>query len=240
MNAALGVALTLTLSVPAQAWATSRLEEARGLYSAQRFAEALAVLRGSPDDPSSTDVERLGILELLAWCQIAEGLREEAESTFAELLSLEPTWEPARGTSPKIVDVWRAARTRVIAANDPPSQPVLPPQEPTPPPERPKVLAAAPAAAVATVPPTPASPPEGIFARKPAAWISAGVALCAGIAGGYLQLRSAELAAAARSEPWSNTARETHARATSEASWAAGLFVGAGAAGAASAALFVW
>jgi hypothetical protein len=231
MNAALGLALTLILGVSAQASAQSRLEEARALYSEQRFAEALAVLRVAREAPSSSHEEKLGILVLLASCQVAEGLRDEAESSFAELLSLDPSWAPERGTSPKILDVWEAARARV------PSPPEAPPQAP-------KVKTAAPAAAVAALPPTPSHPalpePAGLFERKPAAWITAGLALCAGIAGGYLQLRSADSAVAARNEPWSDTARNTHGRATSEATWALGLFVGAGAAGATSAALFVW
>ncbi|MGA9525678.1 MAG: hypothetical protein WBV82_29740, partial [Myxococcaceae bacterium] len=165
MNAALGVALALILGLPAQALANSQLEEARGLYSSQRFAEALSVLRATRGDPSIPREEKLEVLELLAWCQVAEGLREEAESSFAELLSLEPGWEPPRGTSPKIVDVWKAARARVDVPHDEIAKPrVEPAPEPIPAPEDPKVLAAAPATAVAVAPPAPAPEPAGIFA----------------------------------------------------------------------------
>ncbi len=245
MNAALGLALSLMVGVPAQAWANSRLEEARGLYSAQKFAEALAVLRAAREEPTSTPTERLEILELLAGCQLAEGLREDAVSSFTELLSLTPNWEPPRATSPKIVDAWRAAQARIG-----PPMPPAPPAAPVEPVEpefspAPRVRDEAPVEAVATVVPdlrTAPTPPQqdGIFARKPAAWITAGLALCAGVAGGYLQLQSANSAQAARNDDWVHTARATHDRATSEATWALGLFVGAGAAGATSAALFAW
>ncbi len=76
--------------------------------------------------------------------------------------------------------------------------------------------------------------------QRPAAWILIAAAIAAGSAGGFLQVRSANRAREARAAEWSDAARATQLAAVSDATWAAGFFVGAGAAGAGGLVLFAW
>jgi hypothetical protein len=90
----------------------------------------------------------------------------------------------------------------------------------------------------------PPAPPTPRLQRV-SAWLAVAAAVGAGVAGGVLQVRSASFARAARDNTrppgdWSDTARAAQASALSEATWATGLFVGAGVAGATGVVLFAW
>lgn len=105
-------------------------------------------------------------------------------------------------------------------------------------PEQPYVFDAVPSAAL-PAPKTPPSPGASSF-RTRAAWGAVGVAVLAGAAGGVMQYRSqAALARYERAE-WAYQRRSNYERATSDARWAAGLFVGAGALAASAAVMWTW
>ena len=77
------------------------------------------------------------------------------------------------------------------------------------------------------------------------AWVAVIAALAAGSAGAVLQVQSLTHAQQSRdlTRPpgdWSYTARATYGNAVAEASWATGLFIGAGVAGSAGVVLFAW
>jgi hypothetical protein len=92
----------------------------------------------------------------------------------------------------------------------------------------------APIARRETVPPPPGNP------RRVAAVVVGVVAVGAGLAGAYAQVSAAASARAAEEARWVDDGRALHQRATTEATWATGLFAAAGAAGVASTVLFVW
>jgi hypothetical protein len=239
---------------------------------------------------------------------VAEGKRAAAEKTFEELLALDPHFEPERGVSPKILDAFQAAKSRVFAPGfvqlvelpaptglaraelvdpwhrverlvrryRPTGAPAWQEQRLTP--ERGLVIidfgqtgqqwyleARATDGSVVAQLGSESAPlqfsalsrdalarpgataPTSVQGTAPAprweragAWTAAGVAVLAGAAATYLQLSSGRSVQAARDEPWSDTARQHHARARTEAGWAAGLFIGAGASAAAAVVMFTW
>jgi hypothetical protein len=90
----------------------------------------------------------------------------------------------------------------------------------------------------------PDAPPTPRLERIPA-WVALAVGLGAATAAGFFQVRSGDRAREARNNAlppgdWSDTARATQAAAVSDASWAAGLFVGAAVAGTTGVVLFAW
>lgn len=89
---------------------------------------------------------------------------------------------------------------------------------------------------------TPASAPPSSAsrARTTSAWVVAAVALAAVVGGAVLQVQSSRAATEARAEEWADSARARQASATTQASWAIGLFSTAGVAAVTSTALFVW
>jgi hypothetical protein len=91
------------------------LVKARGLYASQRFVEARGQLEIALEVPSMEPTQELETLDLLARCHIAEGKRALAEEAFARLLAHDPHWEPDRSTSPKILEVFDAAKSRLFA-----------------------------------------------------------------------------------------------------------------------------
>ncbi len=81
--------------------------------------------------------------------------------------------------------------------------------------------------------------------KRVSAWVAVAAAVAAGVAGAALQARSSQRAheAADKTQPpgdWSDTARAAQASAVSDATWAAGLFAGAGACGGVGVVLFAW
>ncbi len=90
----------------------------------------------------------------------------------------------------------------------------------------------------------PDSPPTPRVKRVPA-WVALVLGIAAGSAGAVLQVRSGNSARAARdtTQPpgdWSDTARAAQASAITDATIAAGLFIGAGVAGTTGVVLFAW
>ncbi len=103
------------------------------------------------------------------------------------------------------------------------------------------VHSSVPEEAVVVRAPSPAPPSSsGTQVMRTSAWIVAAVALAAVVGGVLLQVQSSRTATDARAEEWADTARARQASATSQASWAIGLFSTAGVAAVTSTALFVW
>jgi hypothetical protein len=81
--------------------------------------------------------------------------------------------------------------------------------------------------------------------QRAPAWVAIIAAVAACSAGAVLQIQSGVHAQQARDNArppgdWDDTARTTQAKAVSEATWATGLFIGAGVAGSAGVVLFAW
>jgi hypothetical protein len=91
------------------------LVKARGLYASQRFVEARGQLEIALEVPSMESTQELETLDLLARCHIAEGRRVLAEEAYARLLARDPHWEPDRSASPKILEVFDAAKSKLFA-----------------------------------------------------------------------------------------------------------------------------
>ncbi|HLL55512.1 MAG TPA: hypothetical protein VK447_18275 [Myxococcaceae bacterium] len=295
----------LVLLCGAPAFAANRyLERARALYADLEFSAARQQLEIARQVPTNDPREQREVLDLLARCQVAEGKRAAAEKTFAELLALDPHFEPPRDVSPKILDAFGAAKARIFAPGfvqlvelpaptglaraelvdpwhrvdqlvrryRPAGAPEWQEQRLTP--EQGLVVIdfgqvgqqwylearAADGSVVAqlgseqaprrfetlTRDALPSAAAPGVEKTEPprwgraGAWGAAGVAVLAGVAGGYLQATSIQSAQAARDEPWSDLARQHHARARAQAGWATGLFIGAGVSAAAATVFFSW
>jgi hypothetical protein len=109
-----GIVALLACAWSGVARANPYLDQARKDYKELRFAEALEQLKIARQVPTGDRLEHIEILDLLARCQVAEG-RAEAQATFAELLALEPGFELPRAVSPKIREVFDAAKTGLFA-----------------------------------------------------------------------------------------------------------------------------
>lgn len=111
-------------------------------------------------------------------------------------------------------------------------------------PDQPFILAvhsSVPEEAVVAPVATPAPPSSSESrAKRTGAWVVAAVALAAVVVGAVLQVQSSRAATEARAEEWADSARARQAIATTQASWAIGLFSTAGVATVTSTALFVW
>lgn len=101
----------LLLAQPANPW----LDEARARADALDFAGAIERLSVARTVPGLSASQQQELLELLARCQVAEGLRADADNTWAELLKANPGYEPnAATTSPKIVESFEAVKKRLF------------------------------------------------------------------------------------------------------------------------------
>lgn len=81
---------------------------------------------------------------------------------------------------------------------------------------------------------------QGAPLRRSAAWAATATAVVAGVAGGIMQYRSAAAVERREGTEWVDQGRAWDRRAQSDARWAAGLFVGAGAAAVTATALWVF
>jgi hypothetical protein len=107
------VLLTL-LAQPVNPW----LEKARLLGRELRFADAIEQLKVARTVPGLGDDQRREVLELLARCQLAEGLRADADASLTDLLRAEPGFEFDRvQTSPKILEAFDAAKKALYPAD---------------------------------------------------------------------------------------------------------------------------
>jgi hypothetical protein len=106
----LSLAAALLLSAqPSNAW----LEEARALISKLKFADALERLEVARQVPGLDAPTKQSILEWMAYCQVAEGRRDDAERTFTALLELDPGAALSRDvSSPKVAEAFEAARRK--------------------------------------------------------------------------------------------------------------------------------
>lgn len=108
----LSVAAALVLAAqPSSPW----LDEARVLVEQLRFADAIARLQVARQVRSLEPGELREVLELLAYCQVAEGRREAAEATYTTMLQADPWLELSReSSSPKVLEVVDAAKKRLF------------------------------------------------------------------------------------------------------------------------------
>ncbi len=108
----LSVAAALALSAqPASPW----LDEARVLVEQLRFADAIGRLEVARQVLSLESEELRQVLELLAYCQVAEGRRDAAEATYTTMLQADP-WMQLK-SSPKVMEAFEAAKTRLFPAD---------------------------------------------------------------------------------------------------------------------------
>ena len=108
----LSVAAALALAAqPSSPW----LDEARVLVEQLRFADAIGRLEVARQVRSLEPEELRQVLELLAYCQIAEGRRDAAEATYTTMLQADP-WMQLK-SSPKVMEAFEAAKTRLFPAD---------------------------------------------------------------------------------------------------------------------------
>ncbi|MDP2272594.1 MAG: hypothetical protein Q8N23_24715 [Archangium sp.] len=108
----LSVAAALALAAqPSSPW----LDEARVLVEQLRFADAIGRLEVARQVRSLEPDELRQVLELLAYCQVAEGRRDAAEATYTTMLQAEP-WMQLK-SSPKVMEAFEAAKTRLFPAD---------------------------------------------------------------------------------------------------------------------------
>ncbi len=108
----LPVAAALMLAAqPSSPW----LDEARVLVEQLRFADAIKRLEVARKVRSLDPIELREVMELLAYCQVAEGRRDAAEATFTAMLQADPRLELSReSSSPKVLEVLEAAKRRLF------------------------------------------------------------------------------------------------------------------------------
>lgn len=106
----LALAAALLLSAqPSNAW----LDEARALIAKLEFGQAIQRLEVARQVPGNDGPTSKAILEALAYCQVAEGKREDAERTFTSLLELDPNAALSSDvSSPKVLEAFEAARRK--------------------------------------------------------------------------------------------------------------------------------
>lgn len=94
----------------------TRLDEARALIRSLQFREATVLLEKASQMPNVGPGELRPLRELLAYCQVAEGRKEEAENTYRALLEADPSAElEAESSSPKVLALFRATKTRLYS-----------------------------------------------------------------------------------------------------------------------------
>jgi hypothetical protein len=111
------LSLAAALAVTAQSF-SPWLDEARALVEQLRFADAIARLEVARQVRSLEPKELREVLELLAYCQVAEGRRDAAEATFTAMLQADPWLKLSRdSSSPKVLESFEAAKARLFAAD---------------------------------------------------------------------------------------------------------------------------
>lgn len=105
---ALAAALVLAAQ-PSNAW----LDDARGLVAQLKFSEALAQLEVARTVPGLDVPTQQAINELTAYCQVAEGRRDDAERTFIAMFELDPRVQLSKdAASPKVLELFAAAKKK--------------------------------------------------------------------------------------------------------------------------------
>lgn len=104
------IALVLIASAPVNA-ADASIDEAKALYAAASFDDALAIISGLDADESKTPE----VLEYKALCLLALGRTMEAQSSVDGLVSTFPAFVPAKeDVSPRFVTLFSDARRRLL------------------------------------------------------------------------------------------------------------------------------
>ena len=108
----LSVAAALVLAAqPNSPW----LDEARSLVEQLRFSDAITRLEVARQVRSLEPGELRQVLELLAYCQVAEGRRDAAEATYTTMLQADPSLQLSReSSSPKVLEVLEAAKKKLF------------------------------------------------------------------------------------------------------------------------------
>ncbi|MDP1823935.1 MAG: tetratricopeptide repeat protein [Archangium sp.] len=105
----LSLAAALVLAAqPSSPW----LDEARALVEQLRFGDAIARLEVARQVRSLEPAELREVLELLAYCQVAEGRRDAAEATYTVMLQADPWMQLS--SSPKVLEAFEAAKRRLF------------------------------------------------------------------------------------------------------------------------------
>jgi len=105
-------ALTAVMTLPTLGASQDPFEEARALYAAARYEEALSVLARLPGDGLVT-VDAVTIEKHRALCLLALGREDDAEAAFATVVAIDPLYLPGtREVSPSVRSFFRAVRQR--------------------------------------------------------------------------------------------------------------------------------
>ncbi|MFO0598165.1 MAG: hypothetical protein U0228_22875 [Myxococcaceae bacterium] len=114
----LSLAAALLVAASSGAAPSPWLDDARALVAKLQFAEAIERLEVARKVPGVDREGQRAVLELLGYCQVAEGRREDAEATFVALLQLDASAELGKDVaSPKVVEAFEAARKRHFPAD---------------------------------------------------------------------------------------------------------------------------
>jgi hypothetical protein len=114
------VCLALLVVAPAAAQvrdaSAARLAQARELYAAARYDEALAVLNGMrPDDAPIR--ERRSIEQYRSLCLLALGRGEEAEEAIAAVITADPMFQPTEAdAAPRVRAAFSDVRMKLLPA----------------------------------------------------------------------------------------------------------------------------
>jgi hypothetical protein len=90
--------------------ANPELDEARALYKALHYAEAVPLLKRAAEAPGATLAERREAYDLLARAWAAEADLQAAEAAYGELLSKDAYAPAPVDAAPKLREVFRAAK----------------------------------------------------------------------------------------------------------------------------------
>ncbi len=107
------LALIAALTVLAQT-SNSYLDEGKRRFDALDYSGAIEQLKVARQVPGLTEAQTIAVMDLLARSEVAEGRRADAQKTFEELLVVALAFEPDRGLSPKILEVFDAAKAHVF------------------------------------------------------------------------------------------------------------------------------
>jgi hypothetical protein len=99
----------------AAARATGSISEARQLYAAARYDEALAMLDGLSPAASAVPTDRKLIEQYRSLCLLALGRGDEAEAAIAAVVTVDPFYRPSETeASPRVRSTFAEVRQRLL------------------------------------------------------------------------------------------------------------------------------
>lgn len=107
--------LLLTLAAPSWARPAPVLEKAKQAFEALKYRDALKLLEQARAGAKGSLDQSLEILGLIGQCQVGLGDRAAAEAAFEAMLKLSPNAALDQELSPKILDVFEAAKRHLFA-----------------------------------------------------------------------------------------------------------------------------